>query len=87
MDEEEPRKRKKKMSGQTVALVIVLIIGIVIGVLIAQYVEPFVFPERAALVAQSQTIQTQNQLLKQQIDCLVNGIQQGRGITAIAECA
>ena len=86
MEEDSPRK-KKKMSNQTIGLVIVLIVGIVIGVLVAQYVEPYIFPERAALIAQSNTIQTQNRLLKGQIDCLVNGIQQSRGITTIAECA
>ena len=63
-----------------------LVIGIVAGVYIAPHVEPWAHPERAEAVAHAQQLQVQNRLLKEQVDCLVGGIQSENGEATLAEC-
>lgn len=86
MDEEGHSRGKGKISGTTWAGIGLIILGILAGAYVSPTIEPFVHPERAALVEQAQTIQVQNALLKQQVDCLVNGINQNHGKTTVSEC-
>lgn len=67
--------------------IILLIIGVIIGVSLAPYVEPFTNPARAASIDQQEALATQNMLLKEQVDCLVNGIQLNHGKATLNECA
>jgi hypothetical protein len=66
--------------------IILLIIGAIIGISITPYVEPFTNPARAASIDQQEALATQNTLLKEQVDCLVNGIQLNHGKATLNEC-
>lgn len=63
-----------------------IIIGIIIGAYLADTLAPWISPAKARLVESTETIQTQNKLLKEQIDCLVNGINANHGKATITEC-
>lgn len=86
MDDEGHSRGKGKIPGTAWVGVGLIILGMLVGAYISPAIEPFVHPERAALVERAQTIQTQNELLKQQVDCLVNGINQNHGKTTVNEC-
>ncbi len=63
-----------------------LVVGIIIGAYIADALTPWISPEKAQLVANTDTIQKQNTLLKEQVDCLVDGIILSHGKATIDEC-
>ena len=65
---------------------VILLIGIIIGVNIAPTLEPWVNPVHAATSQNQNTLNTQNQKLKEQVDCLVNGIQLNHGKATLSEC-
>jgi len=83
---DEKGHHPKGLSPTMWAGIILLIIGIIIGVSLAPYVEPFTNPARAASIDQQEAMATQNALLKEQVDCLVNGIQLNMGKATINEC-
>ena len=86
MDEDAPRGRKGKLSSEFIVLVLVFVLGIVAGIYLSQAVEPYLFPQKALQGQQIQQIQTQNQLLKEQIDCFANGIRKNHGQATLTEC-
>ena len=63
-----------------------IVIGIIIGAYLADTLSPWISPAKAQLVENTETIQTQNKLLKEQVDCLVNGINTNHGKATIDEC-
>lgn len=65
---------------------ILILVGIIIGASIAPYVEPWTNPARATAMQNAQALTTQNQLLKNQVDCLVNGIELNHGKATLNEC-
>ncbi len=86
MEDETPSRRKGKPSIEMVAFVLILIIGIIVGVYAAQFLQEFVAPEQFKLTQEAKLLRTQNQLLKEKVDCLTDGIQQNRGKASLTEC-
>ncbi len=66
--------------------IVILLIGIIFGANIAPILDPWINPSRAAVAQNQNTLTTQNQKLKEQIDCLVNGIQLNHGKATLSEC-
>lgn len=85
MDHDHGKDKGKIPATFWVGLILILI-GIFIGAYASPTLDPLVNPERAQLVENSKILQTQNELLKQQIDCLVNGIELSNGKATIAQC-
>ncbi len=85
--EDEARPHKKgKPSIEMIVFALILVIGIIIGVYSAQYLQEFVSPEQYKLTQEAKLLRTQNQLLKEKVDCLTNGINQNRGKASLTEC-
>jgi hypothetical protein len=63
-----------------------LLVGVVVGTYLAPALEPWINPERAALLQNTQTTVAQNALLKNQVDCLTEGIMQNHGKAALTDC-
>ncbi len=87
MDDDAPRGRKGKLSTELIVVVLVFVLGMVAGIYLSQAAEPYLFPQKAQQSAQIQHIQTQNQLLKEQLDCFANGIMKNHGQATLTECA
>ncbi|MBM3281851.1 MAG: hypothetical protein FJY86_00735 [Candidatus Diapherotrites archaeon] len=77
---------RKGISGKMMVGIGLIVIGIIIGAYAADALSPWIAPEKALLVSNTETIQQQNKLLKEQVDCLVSGIQENHGKAAIDEC-
>ncbi len=86
MDDEGRGHGKTKMSGTTGIIMMVIVVGILIGAYVSPYLDPILNPERAAKIQNAQVLTQQNKLLKEQVDCLVNGIQANHGKAAVEEC-
>ena len=86
MDEESHSRKRGKPSLEMMAFVLMLVLGIVIGVYASQYVESIVFPEKYKLSQEAEALHTQNQLLKEKVDCLSDAIQLNRGKAGLTEC-
>ncbi|MEK6970716.1 MAG: hypothetical protein AABW68_03395 [archaeon] len=84
---DEKSRPSKGLSFNAGAWIVLLIIGILMGVTLAPYVEPFTNPSRVAAMERQEALMTQNQLLKEQVDCLVNGIQLNQGKATLTNCA
>lgn len=67
-------------------MVIVLMIGVLVGAYVSPYLDPLLNPDRATKIQNAQVLTQQNKLLKEQVDCLVNGIQANHGKATIDEC-
>jgi hypothetical protein len=77
---------KKGISGKMVLGIGLIVIGIIIGAYLADALNPWINPSKTMLVENTETIQEQNKLLKEQVDCLVSGINESHGKAAIEEC-
>ncbi|QQR92806.1 MAG: hypothetical protein IPJ89_01010 [Candidatus Iainarchaeum archaeon] len=87
MEDEGHTRKKGKPSMEMIAFALMLVIGIVIGIYSAQYLQEFVAPEQFKLAQEAKLLHTQNQLLKEKVDCLTDGIQQNRGKASLTECS
>jgi hypothetical protein len=85
-DMDEKTHSGKGVSAKIWAGIALILVGVILGVSLAPYVEPFTNPERAQSIDQQEALATQNQLLKGQVDCLVNGIQLNKGKATLTEC-
>ncbi len=86
MDEETRSRPKTRIPPLFWLGLGLFVLGIVVGAYLSPFLDPFFNAERAAMVQNSQTIQNQNALLKEQVDCLVNGINQNHGKKTVDEC-
>jgi predicted transcriptional regulator len=77
---------KKSISGKMMLGIGLIVVGIFIGAYAADALSPWIAPEKALLVSNTETIQQQNKLLKEQVDCLVGGIEASHGKATIDEC-
>lgn len=77
---------KKGISGKMALGMGLIVIGIILGAYIADALNPWINPGKTQLVENTEAIQAQNKLLKEQVDCLVNGITLSHGKATIAEC-
>lgn len=87
MEEESMPRKKGKPSIEMMAFALLLVLGIIIGIYASQFVEEFVFPQKYRLAQDAQSLRTQNQLLKERVDCLNNAIQENRGKAGLTECS
>ncbi|MDP2665880.1 MAG: hypothetical protein Q8P05_00020 [Candidatus Diapherotrites archaeon] len=79
-----PKKGKwKKRAGWAVVL---FVLGLVVGSWMYPMAEPYINPNRANMIEQIRTMETQNRLLKGQVDCLVDHLRQGKADTALEVC-
>ncbi len=84
MAHEAGEKRKGSFHvGMGIGLIL---LGIMVGIYLSDSLGGFINPEKAQLVEMSETLHTQNALLKEQIDCLVDGINENNGKTTIDTC-
>ncbi|MFH0969865.1 MAG: hypothetical protein V1776_00155 [Candidatus Diapherotrites archaeon] len=83
---EDHAKGKKGIPPLFWAGMLLIIMGVVLGAYVAPYMEGWINPERAEAIQNAQDLAAQNTLLKNQIDCLVNGINLNHGKTTITEC-
>lgn len=87
MEDEGHSRKKGKPSIEMIAFALILVIGIIIGIYSAQYLQEFVSPEQYKLTQEAKLLHAQNQLLKEKVDCLTNGIQENRGKASLTECS
>lgn len=86
MDEDGRSHGKSKISGMSGIVIVVIIMGVLIGAYVSPYLDPILNPDRAAKLQNAQALTEQNKLLKQQVDCLMNGVQANHGKATIDEC-
>ncbi len=63
-----------------------VLVGMILGAYAADTLAPWINPTKAALIQNTENIQRQNALLKEQIDCLANGINANHGKKTLEEC-
>lgn len=79
-------REKSGISGKMALGIGLILVGIILGASISDALSPWINPGKTQLLQNTESIQAQNKLLKEQVDCLVNGINLSHGKAAIDEC-